>query len=173
MIKDSIKQNNRSPRIPARVILNNKTLTVFESDDYQTIIFSMNLENLKTIENSSEDPENCFILKDCIHENRISLCGFSSGIEKASKQKKEWLKQIYFFRDKCQEDGNKYNDEILLMKKRALDEESLERRVSGRKVRENSEKMERKLEKLQNLAMIVCKKKILEFALFLKKIIYF
>ena len=129
---------------------------VFESDDYQTVIFSMNLENLKSIENFAEDPENCFVLKDCTVEHRVVLCGFSSGIERQSAQKREWVKQIYFFRDKCQEEGNLYTDEILLLKKRALEEEALERRANGNHNKEKMERISNKLEKLQNLAMIVC-----------------
>ena len=137
-------------------LLNNKTIMVFESDDYQTVIFSMNLENLKSIENFAEDPENCFVLKDCTVEHRVVLCGFSSGIERQSAQKREWVKQIYFFRDKCQEEGNLYTDEILLLKKRALEEEALERRANGNHNKEKMERISNKLEKLQNLAMIVC-----------------
>ena len=157
-MKSEIKQvDGRSPRIPARVVLNNRTITVFESDDYQTIIFALNLEHLKTIENDPLDAENCFILKDCSSENKISLCGFSNSLEKPWQQKKEWVKQIYFFRDKCHDDGNLYIDEILLMKKRALEEEALEHRANGNRDHEKLEKLQGKLEQLQNLAMIVSK----------------
>lgn len=158
MIKESLKQFGQSPRIPARVILNNKTLMVFESEDYQTVIFSINLENLKTIENFPEDSENCFVLKDCTADNKITLCGFANSKEKSSQQKREWIKQIYFFRDKCQEEDNNYTDEILILKKRALDEEAMERRAHNLdKNQKKYKKVEEKLEKLQNLAMIVCK----------------
>jgi len=157
VVKENLRQFNKSPRVPARVVLNNKTILVFESDDYQTVLFSMNLENLKSIENFSEDPEDCFVLKDCTNEKRVVLCGFSSGMERPSQQKREWIKQIYFFRDKCQDEGNLYTDEILLLKKRALEEEALERRANGHKDKEKMERISAKLEKLQNLAMIVCK----------------
>ena len=108
MVKENLRQFNKSPRVPARVVLNNKTILVFESDDYQTVIFSMNLENLKSIENFAEDPENCFVLKDCTIEHRVVLCGFSSGMERQSTQKREWVKQIYFFRDKLNSPSNRW-----------------------------------------------------------------
>lgn len=162
VVKEGIRQagSERSPRIPARVVLNNKTLTVFESDEYSAILFAINIANIKTIENFREDPDSCFVIQDCTNSNRITLCGFStSPRQRPSQQKKEWVKQIYFFRDKCQEEGyNQFTDEIFLMKKRAIEAEAMERRANHHMDGERLGKMQQKLEKLQYLAMIVWEK---------------
>jgi hypothetical protein len=49
----------KKPRIPARVVLNNRTLTVFENDKYESVLFTTNLDTL-TAEDLPSDPNTCF-----------------------------------------------------------------------------------------------------------------
>ena len=89
------------PRIPVRVILNNRTLSVFEAQIFDTISYSVNLLAIKTIENHPEDEKACFVITG--DENkRITLCSMGSDTTDTPENiKKEWVKQIYFFKNHC------------------------------------------------------------------------
>lgn len=50
LVRDDLVQFQRKPRIPVRVVLNSMTLTVFQSDHYETAVFSVNLEALRISE---------------------------------------------------------------------------------------------------------------------------
>lgn len=51
VIQEQLVQFKRKPRIPARVVMNNRTLTVFENDHYDSVIFSAILGNIAVVEN--------------------------------------------------------------------------------------------------------------------------
>ena len=48
------------PKFPGRAILNNLTFTIFEGDNYDTVLFSTPLSSLMLVENSEKDEINCF-----------------------------------------------------------------------------------------------------------------
>ncbi len=48
--------------MPVRVVLNNRTLSIFEANHFDTIAFSTNLAAIKTIQNLREDPRSCFVI---------------------------------------------------------------------------------------------------------------
>jgi hypothetical protein len=51
----------RSPRVPSRVVMNNKTITVFVAPSYDSVYVSYDLKNMN-VRPSREDPDGCFTL---------------------------------------------------------------------------------------------------------------
>ena len=50
MVRDDLPGFKRPPRTPVRVVLNNSTLTIFQTDNYADIIFSTSLSELNAID---------------------------------------------------------------------------------------------------------------------------
>ena len=50
MVRDDLPGFKRPPRTPVRVVLNNSTLTIFQTDNYADIIFSTSLVELNAME---------------------------------------------------------------------------------------------------------------------------
>lgn len=47
MVRDDLPGFKRPPRTPVRVVLNNSTFTVFQTDNYADILFSTSLAELQ------------------------------------------------------------------------------------------------------------------------------
>ena len=91
----------KKPRFPVRVVLNNMTLSVFTANHFDTITFGVNLLAIKTIENHPEDEKACFVITSDDNK-RIVLCSMLSDTSDTPENiKKEWVKQIYFFKNHC------------------------------------------------------------------------
>jgi len=54
---------NGHPRFPVRVVLNDKTITIFNGPNADKIAWSVNLKNIINIQNSKDDPKACFIVQ--------------------------------------------------------------------------------------------------------------
>lgn len=54
MIRDDLPGFKRPPRTPVRVVLNNSTLTIFQTDNYADIIFSTSLVELNAMKYDSD-----------------------------------------------------------------------------------------------------------------------
>lgn len=71
-----------APRIPSRVVMNNQTISLFMlgGDNYQNVYKSFDLKYVLT-EDSKDDPDTCFVLKDSRDpNNKVStLC--ATGID--------------------------------------------------------------------------------------------
>jgi len=46
LIRDDLTVFEKKPRIPCRVVLNNRTFTVFENDHYDSVLYSVSLDHL-------------------------------------------------------------------------------------------------------------------------------
>jgi hypothetical protein len=46
VVRDDLDQFKQKPRVPSRVVLNNQTFTVFNSDSYSDVLFSVPLNEL-------------------------------------------------------------------------------------------------------------------------------
>lgn len=159
IFREDLEKNKFHPRVPARVILTPLNLTVYESEVFDVAAFFVSLQNLKIIEDFEKFPE-CFRLRDCITKKSIVLCGIKQLKGSAEEEKEDWVKDIEFFRDKCNvKKGIKETvvDKVIEMKKRALEQEEIELKGGGRRNAERKELeiLRKKLEKLQNLAAIV------------------
>ena len=160
VVQTQLKQLRVKPRLPAHVILNNRTLTVFSGESYESVVFSVPLSDIMLQANWTESKESCFVVKNTRAFDQIVLCAIT-GARDPSKDKKEWLDAIQLFKSKCYE-GMKIApsediDPIIAMKKADLEEEELEQTSAGGATVDNkaSANMAKDLEDLQKLAMNV------------------
>ncbi len=82
--------------IPARVIMNNSTLTVFSGEHYKTLHQSYNLKKTKFY--ASKIKKGCFELREG-SKKTITLCPF--GCEHSVKPLDEWAYDFDLFKNKC------------------------------------------------------------------------
>lgn len=100
IIRSDLDQFVRPPRVPARVVLNNMTLTVFQTTKYDDVLFTSELDDLVISEFA--DDEGCFKAKNENTDVEVTLCTLASVTHITLKQNRdEWIKQIGFFRDHC------------------------------------------------------------------------
>ena len=100
--------------------MNNRTLTIFQADHYDSVSFSVALPDIKIQENTL-DSNNCFDILDTRSDKSVSLCGMAySSYKKGAKE--EWVREIEFFRDKCHAPLNVEIDPIIQIKKRQIEE---------------------------------------------------
>jgi hypothetical protein len=95
IIREDLGNFRAKPRIPSRVIINNRTLTIFESGNYESILISFYLKQLISFKKVDKD---CIELKD--HSKSITMCVMcSSNLVEGEISK--WINDIYDFRDRC------------------------------------------------------------------------
>lgn len=63
LMREDLKIGGRVPRVPSRVVMNNRTLTVFENDQYESALFSVILRDVKVME-YLKDKEECLVVVD-------------------------------------------------------------------------------------------------------------
>jgi len=121
--REDIESPGDQPRIPVRVVLNNRTLSIFEANHFDTIAFSTNIAVIKTIQNLKADVKSCFVITTELGD-RLVLCAMRGDTsDSAENIKNEWVRQIFFFRDHCQTEFKVHtleNDEITNIKKHDL-----------------------------------------------------
>jgi len=72
------------PKFPVRVVMNNKTISVFTTDDYKTIINSFDLDKLKYFPKTIDDGA-CMGLVDTRDESKsVSLCVMENYLMKTN-----------------------------------------------------------------------------------------
>lgn len=113
--KDPMKQNDPlfkgkkiddigGIRIPSRVVMNTKTISVFAGDEFETLYMSFLLK--KTGFHKSK-AKNCFDLHETA-SRYITLCPY--GCDTDSKEFNEWEKDFFLFRDQCYRGNSELDD---------------------------------------------------------------
>jgi hypothetical protein len=77
MIRDDLPGFKRPPRTPVRVVLNNSTLTIFQTDNYADIIFSTSLVELNAIKYNSD--VNCLTVANSRSSEQKTICAFANA----------------------------------------------------------------------------------------------
>jgi hypothetical protein len=107
-------KDNISKKIPVRVVMNNKTLSVYQDDDYEDLIKVYKLENSNFLHSKKFC---CFGISD--NEKEINLCGYpeNCGFDMDNdKWAKGWKSDFFLFRVLC-----KTGVEETMLKKEDLD----------------------------------------------------
>jgi hypothetical protein len=98
----------KGARIPVRVILNNKTLTVYSNDNYENIIVAHNLPTITGLKPFEKDKSaTCFEIESST--KKTILCTFVSGTKSLQTLAKEWMEDILDFIKNC---ANYYSHEL-------------------------------------------------------------
>ncbi len=86
-------------KIPVRIVMNNKTISLFQDDDYSDMLYSYKLENTNYLHSEKFC---CFGLRD--NEKESNVCGYPENCGD-NRDKNEWAKQwkddYYLFRVLC------------------------------------------------------------------------
>lgn len=98
IVREDLGNLRAKPRIPSRVILNNRTITIFESGSYQSILKSFYLKELIYYKQWEEDPS-CLKLQD--HSKNAIMCVMCNE-ENREEEIKKWITDIIEFRDMCE-----------------------------------------------------------------------
>jgi len=100
VVRTDLKQFVRPPRVPTRVILNNMTFTVFQTDAYENVLFSCPLDNIGIQAYDKDDA--CFVAFDQRVGIPITLCTLETTTTIGLKENRdEWVKEIVFFKEHC------------------------------------------------------------------------
>jgi hypothetical protein len=82
------------PKIPVRIVMNNKTITVYQDETLQTNYMTFVLKD--TIFNNAKDDDSCFILQG--NNNKAQFCSFGD-----KKFIDEWNYDFNLFKYQCKE----------------------------------------------------------------------
>jgi hypothetical protein len=137
------RDNMDKIQIPVRVIMNNRTLSIYGGEDYSTQIIAMDLEYSNFMrETHNPDPilKKCFSIVSPMNKQKASLCPFSRGDDKSVD---EWEYDFNLFKNQCQQSreklemefrlNNKLQDKIKQAKREILEEREAEiKKKSGK-----------------------------------------
>lgn len=102
IVREDLDQFQRPPRVPARVVLNNQTISVFQTANYDTILFSCELPNVELSKFGEET--SCFQITNALSGVHVALCSMGTIMGITMEQlRNEWVKAIQFFKDYCHE----------------------------------------------------------------------
>jgi len=104
-------------QIPVRVIMNNRTVSIYGGEDYSTQIIALDLEyTIFNRETTNPDPvlKKCFSLISGLHKQKATLCPFSRGDDKSVD---EWDYDFNLFKNQCQQSREKLEMEFRLNSK--------------------------------------------------------
>jgi len=102
LIRNDLPGFKKPPRTAARVVLNNSTFSIFQTDNFADIMFSCTLKELK-LENDPNDV-NCFKIINQRNNQAKGLCALAMNRESMVDQVKSWKKNILMFQTSCQRD---------------------------------------------------------------------
>ncbi len=147
-------------KIPVRVIMNNRTLTIFSGEDYDTHIMTLILK--KTTFQYDSKNDGCFFLRD-VQEIKAHLCPFSEP----KKSVHEWDYDFNLFKYQCNYQKPEYvmdefqkrlGDRINEVKKSLLDETQQQMK---RKAEETEEiKLKSTIKKTNKVALQAIQKEL-------------
>lgn len=89
---------NKIQRFPSRLVMNNKTITIYEDDSYNKLVYSFDLLHTRFI---ADKEFCCFVLRDTIQSRKV--CGFpqSCGTVESNKFVNDWSKDFKLFKVDC------------------------------------------------------------------------
>jgi hypothetical protein len=73
LARDDLIDLRMKPRVPCRVVLNNRTISVFEADHYDAVKFSAPLNTINLYP-WAEDTKVCFVVEDARTSAHVVLC---------------------------------------------------------------------------------------------------
>jgi len=101
IIRDDLKGFKIPPRTPCRVILNNQTLSIFQTDNFEDIMFSVTLKEM-SLQKQPNDV-NCLRVTNERSKESKGICALAIAKESQKDNIKSWIKNIDMFKNACQE----------------------------------------------------------------------
>lgn len=88
----------KGAKIPTRVLLTNSTLSVYSSDDFNSLLVTHSLGTITELKRLQSD-DTCFQIFETGKSS--TLCGFVSSNKSLSSLAKEWMEDILYFIKNC------------------------------------------------------------------------
>lgn len=120
-VMEELTQFPRPVKIPIHVILNNRTISGFASDNYDAILWSYELSKMRPMQNFPDDPDLCFILSDGTKGRRTIICPMPTSKKGVKELKKEWVNDIMTFKNDCKDKFYTEDEEPPELKNRKAD----------------------------------------------------
>jgi len=98
LIRDDLVEFTVKPRMPARVVLNNQTLTIFETSHTKDVILSVLLPNIIVVNSKNT---NCIDIIDKKTHVQETLCSMGMLGSDHEQDIAHWKEEIKFFAEKC------------------------------------------------------------------------
>ena len=111
IVQTQLAQFQVKPRLPGRLIMNNRTLTVYMRKNIGSAVFSCPLNHIQIDEYKEE--EECWKLIDKGTGKSIVMCGLRSAKEPLMQIKEGWINDIKFFKANCFRDLDKVSLDAL------------------------------------------------------------
>jgi len=94
-------------RVPVRVVLNNKTISIYANNNMDSVYKSFFLEYMVLKKVDSDHVNSCFKVQDTRDiDHTASLCIMGDGLapgDSVASARDQWVKDIHFFKEKCQD----------------------------------------------------------------------
>jgi hypothetical protein len=145
----------KGAKIPVRVILNNRTLTAYSNDDYESIIVSHRLSSVTGLRKFENDKSNtCFEIEE--GKKRTVLCAFVSPNKPLTELAKEWQSDMLDFIKNC---ANYYSHELDFKDMNEMSVEKVQKTLDFYQEKEKDQ-MEKVILKTQQLAIKAIEKEL-------------
>jgi hypothetical protein len=145
----------KGSKIPVRVILNNRTLTAYSNDDYESIIVSHTLSKITGLRRfAKENTNTCFTVQE--GHRKTTLCAFVSPRKSLKDLAVEWQNDILDFIKNCAEFYS-HNLDFKSMNEMSLDKVQTSLDFYGEK---EKDQMEHVILKTQQLALQAIEKEL-------------
>ncbi len=98
-LTDIDREGNIKKKIPVRLLMNNQTVSIFQDDQYEDLLYSYQLEKTQF---ASVQTYCCFAFQD--NQKQQTFCGYpeNCGIHKEKNEwAKKWEKDYYLFKVLC------------------------------------------------------------------------
>lgn len=99
LIRDDLPGFKKPPRTPVRVVLNNSTLSIFQTDNFADILFSVTLKELQLLR--QDDDVNCIRVANVRSGQSKGICAMALSKESQADQIRSWTKNINMFKSDC------------------------------------------------------------------------
>lgn len=148
-------------KIPVRLVMNNRTVTIFAGEDYDSHIETFILKKAKLYRDAKS--EECFIIKEETGERQAHLCAFGDG----KRIIEEWNYDFNLFKYQCNfkkqeyimdEFQKKLEEKIKDVKKGLLDEVQEKNKIKAQETEEM--KLESKVKKTNKVALQAIQKEL-------------
>jgi len=159
--KDFMKCDTNG-KIPARIIMNSKTISIYKDENLTSILITFDLENT-SLRRIAFD-KSCFILQGKIKSQQAIVCGMTND----PGFTEEWDYDFSLFQNQCKEKRptftlkqdpaikKKFRDKMLRIKQELIEEKAEKRRAQTQKDEEIV--INKKVEKTQATAVLAMQK---------------
>jgi len=147
-----IDGNLKGAKIPVRVVLNNRTITIYSSDTYESIIVSHSLSTVTGLRKYKD--KTCFEIEET--KKKSVLCAFVSSGKSLEELSLEWQKDILEFIKQC---SSSYYHELDYSEMTETSSDKVENTLDFYQEKEKDE-MEKIIFKTQELALKAIEKEL-------------